>query len=88
MILLRNSEISEYPIGEYTHLLQNREISDIRIGFMVLSRCCKIVKYLKISARIWVRALIHDSLNVTVLVDLFLELYERRANPSADDCPI
>jgi hypothetical protein len=41
---LRNREISEYPIGESTHLLQNREISGIRIGFLVSSRCCKIAK--------------------------------------------
>jgi hypothetical protein len=49
MSSLRNREISEYPIGECIHLLQNREISDIRTEFLVLSRCCKIAKYPKIS---------------------------------------
>jgi hypothetical protein len=28
--LLQNREICEHPVGESTHLLQNREISDIR----------------------------------------------------------
>jgi hypothetical protein len=47
MILLRNREIPEYLIGESTHLLQNSEIFDILIGFLVSSRCCKITKYTK-----------------------------------------
>ena len=58
MILLWDREISEYLIGESTHLLQNSEIFDIIIGFLVSSRCCKITKYTKISSMLLVGALV------------------------------
>jgi hypothetical protein len=49
--------MSEYPVGESNHLLQNRGISDIRIRYFISERCFKSTKYPKISCKISARAL-------------------------------
>ena len=58
-LLKRNLEISEYPVGESTHLLQNREICDIRIDYFLSEWCCESAKYPKISSRISAGALLN-----------------------------
>jgi hypothetical protein len=57
--LLQNRKISEYPVGESTHLLKNHEIFDIRIDYFLSEWCCESAKYPKISSRISAGALLY-----------------------------
>jgi hypothetical protein len=56
--MLQNREIYEYPVGESTHLMQNREISDIRIDYFLSEWRCTSAIYPKIYSRISTEALI------------------------------